>query len=76
MHEGQVTVTAGALAAAVAVQFPHLRAAEVTVVPSAGTVIVPFRIGPTLLARVPLVPVTGPAAAARVQAEGRYARSP
>ena len=74
MHEGQVTVTAGALAAAVAVQFPHLRAAEVTTVPSAGTVIVPFRVGPTLLARVPLVPVTGPAAAARVQAEGRYAR--
>jgi aminoglycoside phosphotransferase (APT) family kinase protein len=48
--------------------------AHVVAVSSAGTVIAPFRVGPTLLARVPLVPVTGPEAAARVEAEGRYAQ--
>ena len=74
MREGQVAVPAEALAAAVAAQFPHLRAAEVVSVPSAGTVIAPFRVGPSIVARVPLVPVSGPAAAARLEAEGRYAR--
>ncbi len=74
MHDGQVTVTAAALAAAVAGQFPDQAGAEVVAVASAGTVIAPFRVGPGLLARVPLVPVVGPAAAARVEAEGRYAR--
>lgn len=74
MHDGQVTVTAAAVAEAVAVQFPHLAAANVVAVPSAGTVIAPFRVGSTLLARVPLIPVAGPAVTARVQAEGRYAQ--
>ncbi len=74
MHAGQVTVTTAALAAAVARQFPKLTADPVLAVPSAGTVIAPFRVGSTLLARVPLVPVAGPEAAARVQDEGRYAR--
>lgn len=74
MHEGQVSVTAAALAAAVARQFPHQAAVEIVPVASAGTVIAPFRVGPNLLARVPLVPVAGPAAATRVEAEGRYAR--
>lgn len=74
MHAGQVEVTTAALAAAVARQFPHPPAAEVSAVASAGTVIAPFRVGPSLLARVPLVPVAGPEAVARVEAEGRYAR--
>lgn len=74
MHEGQVTVTAAALAAAVARQFPQHAALEVVAVASSGTVIAPFRVGGSLLARVPLVPVAGPAAAARVEAESRYAR--
>ncbi|WP_380163424.1 phosphotransferase [Jannaschia sp. R86511] len=69
-----MTVTAAGLAEAVAVQFPHVAVADVVAVPSAGTVIAPFRVGPTLLARVPLVPVAGPEAAAGVKAEGRYAR--
>lgn len=74
MHAGQVTVATAALADAVARQFPELQVGEVHAVASAGTVIAPFRVGTTLLARVPLVPVAGPEPAARVQAEGRYAR--
>ena len=74
MHEGQVTVTAAALAAAVARQFPHQAGAEVVALASAGTVVAPFRVGPSLLARVPLVPVAGSAAVARVEAAGRHAR--
>lgn len=74
MHDGQVTVTAAGLAEAVAVQFPHVAVANVVAVPSAGTVIAPFRVGPHLLARVPLVPVAGPEATARVEGEGRYAQ--
>ena len=74
MHEGQVTVTAAALAAAVARQFPQHAALEDVAVASSGTVIAPFRVGGRLLPRVPLVPVAGPAAAARVEAESRYAR--
>lgn len=74
MHVGQVTVPAAALAAAVAVQFPHLAAAEVVAVQSAGTVIAPFRVGPALVARVPLIPVSDPTTTARLQAEGHYAR--
>jgi len=74
MHPGQVTVTTTALAEAVARQFPRLRAAEVVEVASAGTEIAPFRVGPSLLARVPLVPVAGPGARARVEAAGRHAR--
>jgi aminoglycoside phosphotransferase (APT) family kinase protein len=74
MHEDQVTVSADALAAALAQQFPHLSATVVVAVESAGTVIAPFRVGRSLLARVPLVPVGGSEAVTRVDAEGRYAR--
>lgn len=74
MHPGQVTVTTTALAEAVTRQFPELRAAEVVEVASAGTEIAPYRVGTSLLARVPLVPVVGRAARARVEAEGRHAR--
>ena len=73
MHAGQVTVTTAALAGAVARQFPQLPAGEVVEVASAGTVVAPFRIGPSLLARVPLVPRTGRRAEVQVEAEGRHA---
>lgn len=74
MHAGQVTVTTAALADAVARQFPQLPAGEVVEVASAGTEIAPFRVGPALLARVPLVPRAGRGAAAQVEVVGRHAR--
>ncbi|WP_040162169.1 phosphotransferase [Mobilicoccus massiliensis] len=74
MHEGQVDVRAPALQAAIARQFPRLAGEGVVPVPSAGTVIAPFRVGDSLLARVPLVPDESPAFVDRVRAEGRHAR--
>lgn len=71
-----MTVATGALAAALVAQFPELVGAgpDVVAVPSAGTVVAPFRVGSSLLARVPLVPATGAGVADRVRAEGAHAR--
>lgn len=73
MHEGQVTVPAEDVAAALAAQLPHLHRPDVRRLGSAGTVVAPYRIGADLLARVPLVPRLGDAAADLLVAERRHA---
>jgi len=75
MHEGQVRVSAAALAAAVAAQFPDQGEQTVRAVTSAGTVIAPFRVGPSLVARLPLVPAGGDAVIERLEAERRHAQA-
>lgn len=72
MHEGQVEVPVPALRRAIADQFPDLADLPVRAVPSAGTVIAPFRVGEDLVARLPLVPVDD-ADPDRLRSEGRYA---
>jgi hypothetical protein len=52
MHDGQVEISAQALAAAVAAQFPGRAENGVHSVRSAGTVIAPFRVGSALLTRL------------------------
>jgi aminoglycoside phosphotransferase (APT) family kinase protein len=74
MHEGQVAVSAKALAAAVAVQFPGQAQVAVRSVRSAGTVIAPFRVGSALLARLPLVPTVDDAAIDGLEAERDHAK--
>lgn len=74
MHEGQVVVPEQALAAAVASQFPGLADGGIVAVPTAGTVIAPFRVGDGLLARLPLVPLRGAAVLDQLRAEGGHAR--
>lgn len=75
MHEGQVRVPVTELCRAIASQFPDLAGQPVQAVPSAGTVVAPFRVGDGFLARLPLVPVAGPSHHDRVHREGRYARA-
>jgi aminoglycoside phosphotransferase (APT) family kinase protein len=75
MHEGQVAVSADALAAAVASQFPDLGKQTVRSVRSAGTVIAPFRVGSSLLARVPLVPSAGDVVIHGLETERRHAQA-
>lgn len=74
MHPGQVEVDATRLAEAVAAQVPELSGLPVRRLESAGTVVAPFRIGETHLARVPLVPSSGPDARERLQREAEHAR--
>ena len=73
MHEGQVTVPAEDLAAALEAQLPHLHRPDVRRLSSAGTVVAPYRIGADLLARVPLVPNLGEDATDLLDAERRHA---
>jgi aminoglycoside phosphotransferase (APT) family kinase protein len=75
MHPGQGTVSPETLGAAVAAQFPEYADHPVCAVSSAGTQVAPFRVGPGLLARLPLVPAVGDAVVDRVTAEGRFARA-
>jgi aminoglycoside phosphotransferase (APT) family kinase protein len=75
MHEGQVAISVEALASAVASQFPDQRAQVVRSVRSAGTVIAPFRVGSSLLARLPLVPAVGDAVVDGLEAERRHAQA-
>lgn len=74
MHDGQVEVRPGVLAAAIAVDFPEHRGLSVRRIDSAGTVITPFRVGQGLLARVPLVPDASASARDRLRREQKHAR--
>lgn len=73
MHDGQVTVTRDAVAAAIAAQLPQLAGLEVRPVPSAGTVVAPFRVGPGLVARMPFLPDARDEAWRELEAEGAHA---
>lgn len=53
MHEGEGSVSAQRLAAAVGEQVPALAGERVRPLNSAGTVIAPYRIGESVVARVP-----------------------
>jgi aminoglycoside phosphotransferase (APT) family kinase protein len=74
MHEGQVQVALDALREAVANQLPQLAGQPVRPVDSAGTVIAPFRIGGSWVARVPLVPDGDHAGLDVIQRQGQHAR--
>src|SRR6187431_43089 len=74
MHEGEVEVAVGDLAAAIAAQFPEFAGLPVRRVESAGTVIAPFRVGENVVARLPLVPTDSDGARESVHREQRYAR--
>lgn len=71
MHPGQVDVAPGALATALAGQFPAWAGLPVTPLASAGTMVAPYRLGDRLVVRVPLRPE--PDAAARLRVEGERA---
>lgn len=75
MHEGQVRVPIPELSRAIASQFPDLAGQPVWAVPSAGTVVAPFRVGDDFVARLPLVPDAGQVHHDRIRGEGRYARA-
>lgn len=62
MHDGQIEVATGALASAIAEQFPEFAGLSITRVESAGTVVAPFRVGADVVARLPLVPTDSDAA--------------
>ena len=74
MHPGQVEVDAGQVAAAIASQVPRLAGLPVRPLESAGTVVAPFRVGESYLARVPLVPSAEPDARDRLAREAGNAR--
>lgn len=74
MHDGQVEVPLAALREAIANQIPELADQPVRPVPSAGTVVAPFRVGDGFVARVPLVPNADPTETDRIRSEGRHAR--
>lgn len=73
MHEGQVEVALGDLAAAIAEQFEDFAGLVVVRVESAGTVVAPFRVGDDLVARIPLVPTDSDAARDSVRGEREHA---
>lgn len=72
MHPGQVRVPPSALSDTIGAQFPAL-AGPVTALTSAGTVVAPYRVGETLLARLPLVPVASAAETTQIHEAGRHA---
>ncbi len=70
MHEGQVDVAPSALAAALAQQFPAWAGRPLVPLPSAGTMVVPYRLGDDLVVRLPLRPEPHRDARLRLRAEG------
>lgn len=74
MHEGQLDITAGVVAALVAEQFPQWAGEPVTAVRSHGTVNALFRIGDGLVARFPIEPADPAVKRAELVAETDAAR--
>jgi aminoglycoside phosphotransferase (APT) family kinase protein len=75
MHPGQLPISAGMVRRLVSQQFPAWRHLPVRAVPSQGTVNALFRIGPDLLARLPLQPATAAdGGRAELEAEAEAAR--
>lgn len=73
MHDDQLPVDADVVAALVADQFPGWRGLRVTAVPSTGTVNALFRIGGSLVARLPLRPDDPEVVAAALRREASAA---
>lgn len=71
MHPGQVELDLGTVVRALTALGI---AGEVRPLVSAGTVVAPYRVGETLVARFPLVPRPGADERTRLADEGRYAR--
>jgi len=73
MHEGQVDVSVEAVTGAIAEQVPELEGLPVERVASRGTVVAPFRVGESFVARVPFVPESDASGRAGLQAEFDHA---